>query len=76
MKKVCPDEAWWREAFRSARIWLLESLSESKSESKSGAIANCVRRVKNSRNARVCSKSGSGVCSIASRRRCLIGDII
>lgn len=76
MGKLCPDEAWWREAFRSARIWSLESVSESKSESKSGAIADCVRLVKNSRNVKVCSKSGSGVRSIASRRRCLIGDNI
>lgn len=75
MGNVCPVLAWWREVFRSARIWSLESVSESKSESKSGAIAVCVRLVKNSRNVRVCSKSDSGVRSIASRRRCLISDI-
>lgn len=46
------------------------------SESKSGAIpAAGVRLVKNSRNVKVCSKIDSGVRSIASRRRCLIGDI-
>ena len=28
MGKLCPDEAWWREAFKSARIWSLESVSE------------------------------------------------